>query len=65
MMNEKLQELYTAKIKIYDFIINEIKQIDFGLIAQFESEFKKIEDINRRINDDPELSKEQLLKIRL
>ena len=65
MMNEKLQELYEAKIKIYESIINEIKQIDFGLVAEFESEFKKIDDINRRINSDPELSKEQLLKIRL
>lgn len=65
MMNEKLQELYEAKIKIYESIITEIKQIDFGLIAEFETKFKKIDDINRRINNDPELSKEQLLKIRL
>ena len=65
MMNEKLQELYEAKIKIYESIIYEIKELDFALIAEFESEFKKLDDINRRIINDPELSKEQLLKIRL
>lgn len=65
MMNEKLQELYESKIKIYEGIIMEIKEIDFGLIAEFESEFKKLDDIDRRINNDPELSKEQLMKIRL
>lgn len=64
-MNDKLQELYESKIKIYEYIISEIKEIDFALIAEFESEFRKIDDLNRKINDDPELYKQQLLKIRL
>ncbi len=64
-MNDKLQELYEAKIKIYESIISEIKEIDFALLAEFESEFKKLDDLNRKINSDPELYKQQLLKIRL
>ncbi len=64
-MNDKLQELYEAKIKIYEYIISEIKGIDFALLAEFESEFRKIDDLNRKINSDPELYKQQLLKIKL
>lgn len=64
-MNDKLQELYEAKIKIYESIISEIKEIDFALLTEFESEFKKLDDLNRKINSDPELYKQQLLKIRL
>lgn len=64
-MNDKLQELYEAKIKIYEGIISEIKEIDFALLAEFESEFKKLDDLNRKINSDPELYKQQLLKIKL
>lgn len=65
MMNNKLQELYESKIKVYEYIIDEIKDIDMELIAEFEKEFKKIDDIDRRIIMDPELSTEQLLKIKL
>lgn len=65
MINEKLQELYEAKIKIYEKIIKEIKEIDFELVVEFEKEFKKLEDIDRRINSDPEMSTQKLLKIKL
>ena len=64
-MNEKLQELYEAKIRIYESIISKIKDIDFEILVDFEIEFKKLEELNRRITDDPELSKQQLLKMRL
>ena len=64
-MNKKLQELYESKIKIYEKIINEIKEIDFELIAEFEIEFKKIDNINKTIATEPELFKQQLLKIKL
>jgi|SaaInlStandDraft_4_1057021.scaffolds.fasta_scaffold28131_2 hypothetical protein len=64
-MNKKLQELYESKIRVYERIIDEIKSIDISLISEFEKEFKKIEDIDRRIKSDPELSIEQLLKIKL
>ena len=65
MMNEKLQELYEAKIRIYESIISKIKDIDFEILVDFEIEFKKLEELNRRITDDPELAKQQLLKMRL
>ena len=65
VMNEKLQELYEAKIRIYESIISKIKDIDFEILVDFEIEFKKLEELNRRITDDPELSKQQLLKMRL
>ena len=64
-MNKKLQELYESEIRVYERIIDEIKSIDISLISEFEKEFKKIEDIDRRIKSDPELSIEQLLKIKL
>lgn len=64
-MNKKLQELYESKIKIYEQIINEIKEIDFELIVEFEKEFKKIDSINKKIATEPDLFRQQLLKIKL
>ena len=64
-MNPKLQELYEKKIKVYETIISEIKDIDFELIAEFEKEFKQLESIDRQINDDPKLSIEKLMKVKL
>lgn len=64
-MNKKLQELYESKIKIYERIINEIKEIDFELIAEFEKEFRKLENIDKVIKTNPDLMKQKLLKIRL
>lgn len=64
-MNPKLQELYEKKIKVYETIITEIKEIDFMLVAEFEKEFKQIENIDRQINDDPKLSIEKLMKVKL
>lgn len=65
LMNPKLQELYEKKIKVYETIITEIKEIDFMLVAEFEKEFKQIENIDRQINDDPKLSIEKLMKVKL
>lgn len=64
-MNPKLQELYEKKIKIYESMIAEIKEIDFELLAEFEKEFKQLENIDRQINDDPKLSVEKLMKVKL
>ena len=64
-MSEKLQELYEAKIRIYESIISKIKDIDFEILVEFETEFKKLDELNKRITDDPELAKQQLLKMRL
>jgi hypothetical protein len=64
-MNPKLQELYEKKIKIYETMIKEIKDIDFELIMEFEKEFKQIENIDRQIQDDPKLSMEKLMKVKL
>lgn len=64
-MNKRLQELYEAKIKVYESIINEIKTIDFEILMEFEKEFTKLEDIDRRIKTDPELVTQQLMKIKL
>jgi len=64
-MNIDLQELLQQKINIYESIIDEIKDIDFALIAQFEKEFIKIKNIDSKINDDPKLSLEKVMKIRL
>ena len=41
------------------------QRADFEILVDFEIEFKKLEELNRRITDDPELSKQQLLKMRL
>ena len=41
------------------------QRADFEILVDFEIEFKKLEELNRRITDDPELAKQQLLKMRL
>ena len=64
-MNLKLQELLESKIKVYDKIISEIKDIDYELITQFYSEFDKIESIDRKIKEDPIMNTERVMKIRL
>jgi len=64
-MNPKLQELYERKIRIYESIIDEIKNIDFELLIDFEKEFKQLENINRQIAEDPKLSIEKLMKVKL
>lgn len=64
-MNEKLQELYESKIKIYETIIAGIKSIDFEILVNFEKEFKNLNKIDKQINDDPKLSLERLMKAKL
>ena len=65
MMNKQLQKLYESKIKIYERIISEIKEIDFELIVEFAEEFEKIDNINKLINTDSDLLKQKLLNIKL
>lgn len=64
-MNPRLQELLESKIKVYEKIISEIKDVDYELIAEFYPEFEKLEKIDRTINDDPALTTERVMKIKL
>ena len=64
-MNKQLQKLLEQKIKIYEQIISGIKDLDFELITTFEGDFQKIENIDRKINSNNELSVEKLMKIKL
>ena len=64
-MNPKLQELLESKIKVYEKIISDIKDIDYELIADFYSDFEKLEKLDRVINDDPALTVERVMKIKL
>ena len=64
-MNPKLQELLEKKIRIYEGIISEIKDIDFELISQFYSEFQSLENIDKSIKSDPSLLAEIVMKIKL
>ncbi len=64
-MNPKLQELLESKIKVYEKIISEIKDVDYTLIAEFYPEFEKLEKIDRSINEDPALTTERVMKIKL
>ena len=64
-MNLRLQELLESKIKIYEKIISEIKDLDYSLITEFYPEFERLEKIDRIINDDPALTTERVMKIKL
>ena len=64
-MNPKMHELLDKKIKVYESIIDRIKDIDFELLSEFEKEFIKLQNIDDEINNDPQLSMEKVLKIRL
>lgn len=64
-MNPKLQELLEKKIRIYEGIISEIKDMDFNLISQFYSEFQSLENIDKSIKSDPSLMTEMVMKIKL
>jgi len=64
-LNPKMYELLEKKIKVYEIIINKIKDIDFELLSEFEKEFIKLQNIDNEISNDPELSMEKVLKIRL
>ena len=60
-----MHELLDKKIKVYESIIDRIKDIDFELLSEFEKEFIKLQNIDDEINNDPQLSMEKVLKIRL
>jgi hypothetical protein len=64
-MNPKLQELLEDKIKIYETIINGIKEIDYSTLSNFYSEFEMIEKIDIKIKEDPQMTTERVMKIRL
>lgn len=64
-MNPKMQELLERKIKVYESIISGIKDIDYSILSEFYSEFEKIENIDRRIKEDPSLFVERVMKIKL
>lgn len=64
-MHPKLQELLEKKISVYESIINEIKITDFELLAEFEKEFRKIQNIDDEIHEDPEIALQKVLKIKL
>lgn len=65
-MKKDLQTLYEEKIKIYEQILNEIKDIDMELIIEFENEFNKIDVLNDKINAlKPEILKEKIMTMQL
>ena len=64
-MNPKLQELLEKKIRIYEGIISEIKDIDCNLISRFYREFQSLENIDKSIKSDPSLMTEMVMKIKL
>jgi len=64
-LNPKYQELLEKKIRVYEKIINDMKTIDFELVAEFEKEFIKLQNIDEEINNDPETSIQKVLKIKL
>lgn len=48
-MSKTIQDLYVEKIKIYDLIINELRNIDFQLMLQFEEEFNTLDSLSNQI----------------
>ena len=64
-MNPKLQEILESKIKVYETIINGIKEIDYSVLSEFYSEFDKLEKLDRKIKEDPQMATERVMKIKL
>jgi len=64
-VNPKLQELLESKIKVYENIIEGIKDIDYQVISEFYSEFEKLEKLDRKIKEDPTMHTERVMKLKL
>jgi len=61
-MKQTLIELLQEKSDIYESIIHKIKERNFNLLILFEDEFKKIDEINKKIEHD---NISEILNIRL
>jgi len=61
-MKKTLIELLQEKNDIYETIIYKIKEKNFNLLIPFESEFKKIDEINEKLDYD---NMSRILNIRL